>query len=54
MGVFFILILIEMIKIKFASFLMLGLLIHAIIFNIACNSKVENQTVLQPQPKKIF
>jgi tetratricopeptide (TPR) repeat protein len=54
MGVFFILILIEMIKIKFASFFKFGLLIYAIIFNIACNSKVENQTVLQPQPYTVF
>lgn len=54
MGVFFILILIEMIKIKFASFFKSGLLTYPVIIIIACNSKVENQTVLQPQPKKIF
>jgi hypothetical protein len=54
MGVFFILILIEMIKIKFASFLKLGLLTYAVIIIIACNSKVENQIVPKPQPKKIF
>lgn len=54
MGVFFILILIEMIKIKFSSFFKLGLSLSAILSIIACNSKVENRTLPKSQPYTVF